>query len=260
MFTVREAHFKAFEKAAVERFVEETLPHLRRYFPRHCHFLGDEQMGRVIRWGLDRARGHGLTTEANVRRYLCLMCLLGSGFDADPQMPWAAAILAESVAHEDARAVRLYDRAMEYLDHVAPDFEERDEGSGLGAELGKLRHVPETPFYPPELAERLVLRLHEVFPRKCAHVGDEAIRRLIAHAFATAQGYGIDRERGAVLVVAMMFALGSGFDRDPLLPWVEAILRDPATPGQRERVDRLYAEAVGLLRQWVAWGKKEVPA
>jgi hypothetical protein len=45
------------------------------------------------------------------------MFILGSGFDADPQFPWAAAILDDpSVGHPDQQAQRLHLAAMQHLE------------------------------------------------------------------------------------------------------------------------------------------------
>lgn len=45
------------------------------------------------------------------------MFILGSGFDSDPQCPWATAILQEGSAMEqDVKANRLYNAAMAALE------------------------------------------------------------------------------------------------------------------------------------------------
>ena len=45
------------------------------------------------------------------------MLILGSGFDADPQFPWAAAALKDGPAADpNERAKRLHGAAMQYLE------------------------------------------------------------------------------------------------------------------------------------------------
>ena len=91
MLIIRKSQMAAFEKIAVRRFEDGLLDHLRTFFPEHAATLGEKQLGRVMRYGLQRAESRNLQTERGVYLYLALMFMLGSLFDEDPQLPWAAA-------------------------------------------------------------------------------------------------------------------------------------------------------------------------
>jgi hypothetical protein len=192
-----------------------------------------------------------------VRSYIEFMCLLGSGFDADPLLPWAAEILDDRTASDQiARGDRLYDRAWDYINHIIPDYRDstgRPTTARFAGELRQLHDLPDdvlTPASMPGFAHALTGRLLQVFPAKCQYVGEEAVRRLIPAGTEAANGYGITGERGVLLFVVLMFVLGGGFDRDPLLPWASAVLNDETITDPRKRVDRLYAEGVSALRRW----------
>ena len=50
--------------------------------------MGTAQLGKVVRYGLQRAESRGLRTERGLYLYLALMFMLGSAFDEDPQLAW----------------------------------------------------------------------------------------------------------------------------------------------------------------------------
>jgi hypothetical protein len=192
-----------------------------------------------------------------VRIYVELMFMLGSHFDEDPQLPWAAEILGdESVTDEVSRSDRLREKAWEYVNYTAPDFRDVDTGAGglrfLQA-LHDIRQAPdavlsETDF--PELTRQFISRSSQLFPSKCEYVGEANLGRLVRLGVGSAKTHGITTARGVVLFVSMMFVLGSGFDKDPLLPWVSAILDDPSVTDSDEKVDMLYTGAITSLKRW----------
>src|SRR6266498_1125429 len=93
MLTIRKTQLDTLESAAMRAFEDRTYVHLQKYFPGHCMLLAEEQMRRVIQHGWMKAKSYDLTAECCARSYIEFMCLLGSGFDTDPLMPWAAEIL-----------------------------------------------------------------------------------------------------------------------------------------------------------------------
>lgn len=259
MLTIAKQQMEALETAALRAFEDRTLAHLQRYFPAHCALLGETQMRVVIRLGLARASAHGLTPECCVRGYIDLMCVLGSGFDQDPLLPWAAATLAgDEKMHEVERGDLLYDRAWAYIRAIMADY--RDANGAPTTErfvphLRQLRQVPLEPLTPgnmPRFSTGLLDWIEEVFPAKCAIVGLEPLGGLVPRAIATAGEHGIRSERGVALTAVCLFVLGAGFADDPLLPWAQRTLMDPDLPDEHARVNGLYAEAVGFLNRWWA--------
>ncbi|MBN1843959.1 MAG: hypothetical protein JW883_16990 [Deltaproteobacteria bacterium] len=111
----------------------------------HCKVLEEVNIRSAIRYGLKRAKGYGLTTERSVRLYIEMMFLLGSGFDADPQLPWAAEILNdETILAENLRIDLLRDKAWDYVDHESCSFNWAAAGNLCairGARVGSLLGV-----------------------------------------------------------------------------------------------------------------------
>ena len=64
--------------------------HLGKFFPAACAALGEEQVRRVVRYGIERAASHGVTRERGVCAWVDLMFTFGRDFDRDPDLPWAS--------------------------------------------------------------------------------------------------------------------------------------------------------------------------
>lgn len=54
------------------------------------------------------------------------------------------------------------------------------------------------------------------------------------------------------IYTVLMFLLGSGFDTDEQFPWAAAVLEHGSIPDGAQRADRLYDEARGQLKKWLA--------
>ncbi len=129
MLTIRPEQMEVFRKAALQKFEDKLVGHLREYAPRHSEALGGPGIRQVIRLGLDRAAAYGFTTRRTARFYLEMMYLLGSDFDTDPLLPWVAAVLTDpDLADPMTRADRHYDAATTYRAAVfGPDYEHETE-------------------------------------------------------------------------------------------------------------------------------------
>lgn len=255
MLVIRKEQLESLEDAAIRAFENRTYSHLQEYFLGHCRLLGENQMRRVIQYGWMKAKSYELTAECCVRSYIEFMCLLGCHFDTDALLPWAAEILNDRTTEQVARGDRLYDRAREHIKRLIPDYRD-PAGKPITARfmtaLRQLRHEPDAPFsanHLPTFSRALRARLESVFPAKYCYIGEQQVSELVAQAIATAAHYGMVGERGVTLFTVLMFVLGSGFHRDPLLPWASATLTDDATD-EKKKVDKLYAEGVGFLRAW----------
>ncbi len=256
---IRSEQVQVFEQAAVRNFEDRMIEHLKEFVPKHFKMLEEADFREIIQYGWERAKSYRLTSERSVRIYIQLVLMLGSGFDADPQIPWAAEILNdESGPDETERIDRLHDKAWDYADHVALDYGEAEGDVDSSRFVEKIRQIRRErneillSSDVPEFYKRMILEIKQTFPKKCAYIGELALRRLIQHAIETAKSYGITTERGVVLFSSMMFVLGSGFDTDPRLPWASAILNDSAIADQSKRVDQLLAGAVECLKRWWA--------
>lgn len=254
MLVMREAQMTTFEQVAIHNFENRLLEHLKEFFPRHCEILGDEQVRKVIRLGIERAGQYDLTSERNVDLYVNLMFMLGSYFDQDPQLPWAAKILTDKdILNSNTRADRLYDRAMAFLNESAGQESQYFDRA--------LRKAYELPFSilsrngeDKELSfgEYILRLLDGFFPEKYQAVGDSAIRQLVRHGYQTARGHGLVDEQSIAAYIILTFMLGSGFVHDPQYPWAVVALSDSAANADPARKgELLYRKAVAYLENWL---------
>src|SRR5690349_21147579 len=100
MLRIRPQQMQTFEQAAMTGFERRMVDHLRTYFPGHYRIWRPATAQAVVQYGCKKARHYGLDTERNICLYLTLMATLGGNFDADPQLPWANAILTDTTIPE----------------------------------------------------------------------------------------------------------------------------------------------------------------
>jgi hypothetical protein len=90
---------------------------LGRIWPRKHARLGRASVRALVREGMDRARRHGVTGDRGAAVYIAFMFLAGSGFDRDPQFPWAEAILTDkSLPDPSAKVYLLHKEMMAFID------------------------------------------------------------------------------------------------------------------------------------------------
>jgi hypothetical protein len=227
---IRKTQIAAFERVAIENYVVELAEHCRQYSPYLCRTLREEELNAAIREGIDRAEDQGFTQRGPVRLYVDLMIVLGSGFDSDPQYPWAGEILRTREGSQMERAEALHTRTVAYLGKV--DGPSNAYTLKALADLAACCRSGMT--FQPETAQQDTLRLmKEIHPRKVEETGEDALRLLISDGTIRGQTqYGFRDARSLVLMTVLMFAFGHHFDRDPLLPWISRTLAriDPADP------------------------------
>lgn len=249
MLVIGGGQMEGMQAAALRRFDEDLYIHVRTYFPRHHRHLGPPQIRRFIAYGRERAEQHGFRSERNICLYISLMLMLGSNFDVDVRLPWAAELLAAE-GHETLRIDALANAAMDHLDRVAGvDDENIDRGlRNVRAQLPVLLAEHHTESGPWQ--RRAGIQLRRMFPRKFAAIGDGQLPVLIDAAWRAAVAHGIDEPRGQTVYLVCVTMLGSGFDRDPLLPWAAESL---AGGGDGEgRGARLYRAAMAWIDAWLA--------
>ena len=252
MLVIREEQMSVLAQAVARNFENRLLEHLQEFFPRQGQILGVEQSRALIRLGIAQAEKYGFETERDVYLYVGLMCMLGSYFDQDPQLPWAAKILTdENIVYPNDRADQLYHRAMVFLNEAAGK-----ENQYLEIALRKMREFPVSALTRTgenrdlSFGDYALKSLYALFPEKYEAVGDSAIRQMIRQGYQSARGYGLTGEAGIATYIGLMFMLGSGFDRDPRYPWAEAILTDAVLSDPVRKGEALYQSAMAYLDQW----------
>lgn len=234
----------ALRPVGLRSYEDELVAHFREFAPKHCEVIGDDFVREAIRLGFERSAQHGFALRGPVRSYIEHMFMFGSHFDTDPQVPWAAPLLADSETDEMARAELLYERTRAYLDRAA--------GPGNQYAIDALRAIRARAAQSIDVSaeafeEELLAEMKAMYPAKCACLGDEPLRKLIDDGRRGADELGGGTLRARVLVVVLGFALGSGFESDPLFPWVSRTLEDPRLDDPERRIERLEARALTYL-------------
>jgi hypothetical protein len=255
MLVIRKEQMEVFEQAALRTFEDQMVEHLKEFAPKHCEVLGESGVRQVVRLGMERARRYGFTNRGPVRFYLESMFLFGSDFDTDPQLPWAGEILKDpTIWDQTVRADRLYDRVMDYLNQVAgPDCEYAKEALRKASR----QRFEGVPVSDENFENKVIARLNEVYPQKCAYIGEAALRTLVRRGNFLAERYSVSIDAGVVLFIGLMFALGHGFARDPLFPWIERTLNDTRIDNPNKRVERLHSRAMTYLSRALAYLEQE---
>ncbi len=105
---------------AMDGFEPAMATHFRRLFPRKCEALGSRNLQCGIQHSLRTAPTYGITAPHGLAAYSLLTFLLGSGFDDDPQLPWASETLrsahvnSDRINNEREKATTLQHRCLEY--------------------------------------------------------------------------------------------------------------------------------------------------
>ena len=245
MLVIRQAQMDALRQVAVGQFEDDMVAHLKHFAPRHCEVIGEHAVRDAITLGVRRARQYGLTNCGPVRFYIELLFMYGSDFDTDPQCVWASQILNDrSFPDEMVKAERLHRSAMAFTEQMAG----KDHVHAKNA----LRRVHRLRFedLPPldEAFDTVMLdRLEQVHPEKVRALGRPTTRAVIDYGKTLPEQLSLAPERGTALCVGAMFALGHGFGRDPLLPWIARTVTNRAISDSHARTRRLHARIMTYL-------------
>jgi len=236
---IRPEQLAALQQAALSRFETEMVEYFRGFAPKLFQIAGEPGIRAVVRLGMDRAEKYRFTNRGPVRFYLELMFSLGTDFDTDPLLPWAAKALKDADPDQTSRARRLFEELNNYLDQVP--------GPGNWNLLEALRKVgrvgPEQFAVPAgdSFPGRGLRVLYEIYPQKCRHAGRTPMEALIDGAVSCAADHGLAGPAGAGALAELMLFFGYGAPRDPLYPWVGKTLDDPNLSHPNLRAEKLFS-------------------
>lgn len=241
---IRASQLDALQQVPVRSFESEMVTHLSVFNPHHARMIGEEGLRQVIRLGLEKAAGFGLTQRGPVRLYLEAMVMLGSDFATDPLYSWAGGILGDATLPQMDRAGRLFEALQRYRDNVGGKESAFERAAFLRVRSFSWQNLtlPSTDFAPACAA-----RLEQYYPEKTAYIGPVPLNAMIAEASALSEQHGITSREGGFLFVALSFMLGHGFTADPLYPWVSGTLKNGAVADPDRRADRLCSKAKTYL-------------
>jgi hypothetical protein len=96
--------------------LNEAHHHLNVLFAQKYQAIGVANLQKMINLGSRNAAAYGLVSESGVLIYVVFMFMLGSGFDKDPQFPWAGDILNGAVYENERKKIEaLYYKAIDNL-------------------------------------------------------------------------------------------------------------------------------------------------
>lgn len=243
---IRAEQMKAFEAAAVVNFDAHVVEKLKERFPKQGEAMGNEALKALVRLGREQAEKHGFKTSRSIDAYILLMPALGSYFDRDPQLPWAAEILAKpGFKDEHERMAALQSKALEYVQKIAGPG-----GENVKRALTRLGNEKPEGFARAGVSQfdtYMLRRLTALYPEKAAAAGEGPLRAIIQGAVEAARKYGLTNESGVTLLVVLMFLLGAGFDTDPQYGWAAAVLNDTKPADAAVKARKLHEAASGYL-------------
>jgi hypothetical protein len=112
MLKISKQQMGLLEAAALERFVNEMVPHLQSTFPEECEGLPEFLLRDSILRGITRAESYGIVNARDVCLYLGLVLVYGEGFEQ--RLPWASEILRDPwYLDPTSRIDALYEAALE---------------------------------------------------------------------------------------------------------------------------------------------------
>jgi hypothetical protein len=84
-------------KGMLENFEARMVDHLKKFFPEQYQSLGEKEVRKAIRRGMNRAKTYGIITQRDVSKYLNIMFVFGLNFDQDTRYPWISKILKKAL-------------------------------------------------------------------------------------------------------------------------------------------------------------------
>ncbi len=250
MLKIREEQMDTFRSAAFKRFEDDMIEHIKEFFPNHFRIAGEPTIRKVVQYGIERSNTYGLVTERNMCLYITVMFMLGSNFDKDFFFPWAPEILKDkNELNPSVRADKLADTALDFMKKIAGQNNADMNRAFLELRKEHPKIITRTPADDFTLYTKNFLQ--KLFHKKYITLGDTIIDQLIQHGIQTAVDYNITAQNGQLLLIVLMFFMGTACDREPFLPWLSKVLNDPTPQDQSKKVKRLSQESLNYLEKWL---------
>jgi hypothetical protein len=251
MLIIREKQLEKLRGIPRTSFENSLIRHFFQLYPFECTSLGCDQIRKAVHYGLEQAENHGYYSQREAATYTSLLFILGNKFDQDPQLPWVAEQVDDlSIAAPLARIQRLYRSTIEYMEIIAGAESEHLVRALLRARDYTIESIPRDPV--AEYENDFLARLRHLYPQKSDFQGDSLMCAWMQEGIRSAKEYGFTDMRGVFIYIALQFFLGSGFDKDPLYPWAEETLTNPAVTNAVERYSQLYRKAKDYLNKVIS--------
>lgn len=255
MLIFRKEQLEVLAQGVHSQFENRLQTWIRQQYPQQARVFGEEPLQAFVQTAVERAFGHGLDSRQACSRYVAIGLRLGAFFDHDPQLPWARDTLQDPGLDASRKSNRLRLLAARYTGVITGPG-----NSHLHAALERLQALAASPDFSGFIPYREVSiadLMQTLYPQKYATSTPEIRDAFAKEARRKITDYGLTDRPTMILLMDLMFLLGSGCDRDPLYPWIREILGnhapDPAVRGQW-----LLAGFRAYLQQIVATSGGEV--
>src|SRR5437868_3600457 len=104
----------AFERRAIDEFVEYASRHLWTYYPGGCAFVGGSaEVTAFVRRTVERGKGYGIESRGAVLAFAELLLQFGENFERSPIREWTMNMLAHPVLPGSAKVEGILERHLE---------------------------------------------------------------------------------------------------------------------------------------------------
>jgi hypothetical protein len=95
---IRQEQVQGLASAREGEFIQRMVRHLSEELAQDCKRQGlqEEHLEAFVREQMAKARQHGIKSGLDLKTYIQCAAVYGRGFDLDPRLPWAAAVLGRS--------------------------------------------------------------------------------------------------------------------------------------------------------------------
>ena len=137
MFRIRQEQMDRFSAERTRDFENRVMAHLLRTCPEQIALMPEEEVRGAIRQGIHKAATYHVFRACNVASFIQIQFEEGHDLDADPERPWARAILADQKLDESAKIDYLWARIDGYEEENEEEDEEEAEEPEEEEDLGE---------------------------------------------------------------------------------------------------------------------------
>jgi len=246
MLIIRKEQMRIFELVALRRFEYELVRHIREFAPRPYKNIGEQNVYKIVKMGLQRAMEYGLTNRGPIRFFIEQMFMFGSYFDTDPQYSWTHKILDDhAISNQKERADSLYKKTMDYLDKaVGPDCKYEKDALQRIIQSG----IEDLPTSEIQFESNMYKYMKAIYPEKSTYIGEQEIIALIQSGHIYANKNFITRYHGIALFIIFMFAFGHRCFEDLQFSWIQKILQNHSNSEHDKKIERLKSKIMIYFR------------
>lgn len=103
VITLRKDQMDAFENASRREFEDQIVADIRGSLAEQFNSLGEAEVRRLIRLGVNQSARYGIVGNFDVQRYIYLMLKLTPDFDKNAATAWARPILTDTATTPEGK-------------------------------------------------------------------------------------------------------------------------------------------------------------